>query len=414
MGVFTDLLINGFSKQDELLYSPGTLYEITSKLGDNDNAMTKTDKVKNIIGNWVSSPEMMIGAGADPVAFALELHAANDENTPQHGYGTYMFVPDAYEDTAMNTIATTYTVPREIADDEDPLKALASRYADDRGFSTENEMTILEMGPYREEYYPIKVWGSGGGMRRADTSTMDPLENIFSVFDGLKHGEFAGISIVMSAAGDAWRTAGANHIRALVDPSFVEHLSLGKQIMHKINGTPIPEHGNVRRFESVFGLGASVDPNAKRASMANISDEDKAEIQVIQSKMNRELFAFNATLRVYGSSRAIAAHIADLISQSSISNQSGQLLVVKNEYGNLRSMALRQMSENSFVMNSAEIATLWHVPDESLYGEKRGAGRMCHRPQSAATVPPDDLIIIPKGGPADLQALFQKLNSGGV
>lgn len=413
MGVFTDFLINGFSRQQELLYSPGTLYEITAKLGDNDSPNTKTDKVRNIIGNWVSSPEMMLGAGADPVAFALELHAANDENTPQHGYGTYMFVPDAYEDTAMNTITMTYTVPREIEDDEDPLKALASRYADERGFSVENEMTVLEMGPNREEYYPIKVWG-GGGMRRADTATMDPLENLFSVFDGLKHGEFAGVSIVMSATDDTWRMAGANHIRALVDPSFVENLSLGKQIMHKLNGTPIPEHGNVRKFESFLGLGASVDPNAKRASMANLTDEDKAEIQVIQSKMNKELFAFEATIRVYGSSRAIAGHLADLISQNSISNQSGQLLVVKNERGNLRSMALRQMGENSFVLNSAEIATLWHVPDESLYGEKRGAGRMCHRPQSAATVPPDDLITIPKGGPADLQALFQKLNSGGI
>ena len=251
-------------------------------------------------------------------------------------------------------------------------------------------------------------------MRRADTATMDPLENIFSVFDGLKHGEFAGISLVMSAAGEEWRTAGANHIRALVDPSFVEHLSLGQQIMHKINGTPIPEHGNVRRFESVFGLGPSVDPNAKRASMGSVSDEDKAEIQVIQTKLNREMFAFNTTIRVYGSSRAIASHIADLISQNSISNQSGQILVVKNDRGNLRSMAMRQMGSNAFVMNSAEIATLWHVPDESLYGEKRGAGRMCHKPQSAATVPPDDLVIIAKGGPADLQALFQKLNSGGI
>ena len=413
MGVFLDLLLNGFSQRDEFLYSPGVLYEITAKLSDNDNPTTKTDKVKNVIGNWVSSPEMMLGGVADPVAFALELHAVNDENAPQHGYGTYMFVPDAYQDTAMSMIATTYTVPREIEDDEDPLKALAARYAGEDGFSMENEMTVLEMGPSRESYYPIRVWGAGGSGRRGDTATMDPLENIFAVFDALHHGEFAGISMVMSPAAEDWRLAGENHIRSIQDPMFVENLSLGQQLMYKMNGTPIPEHGNTRRWEGFLGLGASPDPNARRAR-AELTDMDRAEIQVIQMKLNRELFAFETTFRVYASSRAIASRIADLITQNSISNQSGQMLVVKNDRANLRSMAMRQMSENSFVMNSAEIGTLWHVPDESLYGEKRGAGRMCHRPQSAATVPPDNLITIPTGGPADLQALFNKLNSGGI
>lgn len=413
MGVFLDLLLNGFSPQDDYLYSPGVLYEITAKLGDNDNPTTKTDKVKNVIGSWVSSPEVMLGGEADPVAFALELHAVNDENAPQHGYGTYMFVPDAYRDTAMSMIATTYTVPREIEDDEDPVKALAARYADEDGFSVENEMTVLEMGPAREAYYPIRVWGAGGGGRRGDTATMDPLESIFAVFDALHHGEFAGISMVMSPAPEDWRLAGENHIRSIQDPMFVEHLSLGQQIMHKVNGTPIPEHGNVRRWEGLLGMGASPDPNARRAR-AELTDMDRAEIQVIQMKLNRELFAFDTTLRVYASSRAIAGRIADLITQSSISNQSGQMLVVRDDRANLRAMAMRQMSGNAFVMNSAEIGSLWHVPDESLYGEKRGAGRMCHRPQSAATVPPDNLITIPTGGAADLQALFNKLNSGGL
>lgn len=413
MSIFTDLLINGFSQRDEMLYSPGVLYEITAKLGDNDNATTKTDKVKNIIGNWVSSPQMMMAGQPEPAIFALEIHAICDSNVTQDGYGTYMFVPDTYQDTAMNMIATTYTVPREIDDEEDPTKVLASRFADDQGFSTENEMTVLEMGPYREEYYPIRVWGAGGGGRRADTSSMDPLENIFAVFDSLHNGEFAGISMVMAPAPDDWRVAGENHIRAMQDPTFVEHLSLGQQIMHKFNGTPIPEHGNTSKWESILGLGASPDPNA-RPQRVKLTDDDKAEIQVIQMKLNREMFAFSTTLRIYASSREIASRIADLISQNSISNQSGQMLVVKNERGNLRSLAMRQASPNAFIMNSAEIGTLWHVPDESLYGEKRGAGRMCHRPQSAATVPPDDLIILQTGGPADLQALFHKLNSGGI
>lgn len=413
MGIFTDLLVNGFSPRQEYLYSPGVLYEITAKLGDNDNATTKTDKVKAIIGSWVSSPEIMMGGSTDPVAFALEMHAINDEKAPQNGFGTYMFVPDAYQDTAMSMITTTYTVPREIADEEDPAKVIAARYADEQGFSTENELTVIEMAPQREDYYPIRIWGGGGGSRRADTASMDPLENIFAVFDGLHNGEFAGISLVMAPAPESWRLPGENHIHALEDPNFVESLSLGKQIMYKINGTPIPEHGNARPWEQALGLGATIDPKAKRAR-PQLTDADKAEIAVIQAKLNREMFAFETTIRIYASTRELAGRIANLISQSSISNQSGQLLVVKDEKANLQSLALRRTSGNSFVMNSAEIATLWHVPDESLYGEKRGAGRTCHRPRSAATVPPDDLIILPTGGAADLQTFFKKYNSGGL
>lgn len=385
MGLFMQFIMNGFSRGGESLYSPGTLFELRAKLQDNDAADRKMGKVKALVSSWSTSREMLAEQGMEPSAYALEVHANNEPNHPQIGYGTYVFVPDEVRDSSLTTMTTTYSDPLEVQDDEDPLKVLADLYANEAGFSSYPSLAIYELGLRKPDYYPLRLWDRGSN---------DPMDGLFSIFELIPQGEFAGISLVLVQPADDWRQPAWNHIRSIEDPNYVENLSIGRRIWHMVQGSEMPATG---------------DTDLTGYEKRPLSPQERDEINEINKKTASGAVAFRCTMRVYASSHDLAQRIVDVISRRTASATQGQALLAMDTDANLRDAALRKEGGHRFILTSDEIATLWHVPDESLYGERAAGGRLCHRPSPSATRPPDELAIIRDGGPGDLQLMLEKI-----
>lgn len=391
MGFFTEFLMNGFSRGGEQLYGPGTLFEMKARLSDNFPATVKMDKVRAVIGSWYTSREMLAELGREPSVYALEVHAVNDPSEgTRHGYGTYVFIPDEVRDASITPLTTTFSEPVEIQDDEDPLKILAETYADESGYSKSPSLAVYELGLRREFFYPLRVWDKGDG---------DPMEGMFSIFETMPPGAFAGMSLVMVQPQDNWQQPAYNRIRAIEDPTYVENMSRARQLFHLMK---------------TGERAATGDTTLAGYEKKPLSPQERDEIAEINKKAKTGTVAFRCTMRIYASNSDLAMHLADVISQRTSTPTQGQALVVEDQGANLRAMAMREEGNHSFILSADEIATLWHVPDEALYGEKGHGGRLCHRPSSAATRPPDNLVTIRTGGPADLQAIMAKLISGGM
>ena len=370
--MFTNFFLTGFSSKGLGYYSQGELYEVLSRLGESIKPEDMRIKVRSLLDTWYVSPSVYRDHDKQVPAYALEIHSINEKGNPLNGYGTYVFVPDDQQVKVIVPLTSIFSEPRHIYDDADPLKILAEHFADEDGFSTNDDLTIYELTCQNYDFYPLNTW--------TKAIANDPLEEIFSVLDSLTFDEYAGISIVLVPPDDGWQTRGKMRIRSIQDPNYQESIGLFARIGRRVRGEPLPEE--------------EVDRLAGYTTQ-QLDPDEKAEIDAITEKMS---CAFRCTIRVYASSPEIAEDLAGIIIQKT--NGKYNSMGIYTKVGNLRDLAMRKEGKSPFLMSDQEIASIWHVPAENTGGKKR------HHPLPAALTPPEELLMYPLGGPGDIRKLI--------
>lgn len=378
MGIFTNFMISGFNAKQEKFYSPGTLYEVMSKLGEELKPDEMRKKVKTLLGGWFAPADSFREQGQKVPAYALEMHAVNEKNSPRNGYGTYIFVPDEMKKRVVNPVTSIFSKPSELYDDEDPLKILSAIYADHLGFSTNDQITIYELSCREEEFYPLNAW--------SNEYANDPMEEIFGVFDALKSGEFAGISLVVVPPEEGWEQRGKMRIRYIEDPEYEEEIGILETFSRLFHGEDLPDE----EAERLAGY-----------KKQQLDSNEREEIKAIMSKINNS--TFRCSLRIYASCQEIADDLAGIIMQKAHGKWNS--LEIVNSKGNLLDLAMRREQSAAFLLDADEITSIWHVPAENTMGEKR------HKPLPAALTPPEELLAIKVGEPGDIQKLLYSIKS---
>lgn len=376
MGIFTNFSITGFNAKQEKFYSPGTLYEVMSKLGEEVKPDEMRKKVNTLLDGWDAPADSFREQNKKVPAYALEMHACNEKNSPRNGYGTYIFVPDEMHKRVVNPVSSIFSKPSELYDDEDPLKILSAIYADYRGFSTNDQIAIYELACKGEDFYPLNVWDNN--------YANDPLEEIFGVFDALAPGEFAGISLIVIPPETDWELPGKMRIRYIEDPQYEEQIGIVETFSRIWHQEKMPE-------EEVDRLAGY--------QKQQLDPAEKEEIKAITGKIDNH--SFRCSLRVYASNSEIAEDLAGIIMQKTHGKYNS--LEIVNKKGNLLDLAMRRESSKTFMLSAPEIASIWHVPAENTMGEKR------HKPLPAALTPPDELLAINVGEPGDIQKLIYSI-----
>lgn len=379
MGIFTNFLLQGFSKDKEKYYSPGTLYEVMSRLGENLKGEQMRAKVKTLLDGWFVPPDTFTSNGMDVPVYALEVHAVNEKSSPRNGYGTYVFVPDERKRMVVVPITSIFSKPSELYDDEDPVKILSALYSDEDGYSTNESLTVYELSCKNEEYYPINTWSK--------ELANDPMEEMFGIFDSMRPGEFAGISIVVVPPDRGWDTSGKMRIRSIEDPEYSESIGTIERMRRLVSGENMPE----QEVDRLAGY-------EKR----QLDQSEKNEIDAIRKKITSDVF--RCTVRVYASDESLAGDLAGVIMQKTDGKYNA--LRIAQPEARLFDLALRKEGEHPFLMSSDEIASIWHVPAENTMGDK------LHKPLPSAMTPPDELLTINVGDPGDIQKLIYSIGNG--
>ena len=408
MSKISEIFTYGFTIDKKRLYAPGTLYELKSKLNDRSDFKTKLQNVETILDPLDAGTAIYAGnqqrSGASrkraPFTYALEIHAINDKLLDGlDGYGTYIFIPDERKDTGISMMSNVYSHPSEFYDDEDPLKILASIYADSEGTSTNKYLTILELTLRAEEYYPIK-----NAIANA-TSKYDLLDDVYGIFEQLEDDQFCGISLVLAPTYQQWKDKANMRLRALEDMAYSDNTSVASRIGRFFRGEAQPEQA--------------------LKEVGNYKKDDKDPQKMAQASAIREKIdsphCFNCTLRIYASNPELAHRIADVlttgsarkISDNTNDNRPGVVQGLRvfreNARGSLQALALRKEGERPFVLSSQEIATIWHVPDSSEYSDVNL--KRIHKPLPDATIPPPTLVSIQPQGPGDVRYMLMNLSS---
>ena len=126
MGMFSSFLMNGFRRNEEKFYSPGQMFEVMSRLGEQLRGDEMRAKVKTLLSGWFVPADTFREQGQKVPAYALEMHAVMDKSYTYNGYGTYIFVPDERRRMVTVPLASIFSRPMELEDDEDPVKILSS------------------------------------------------------------------------------------------------------------------------------------------------------------------------------------------------------------------------------------------------------------------------------------------------
>lgn len=379
MGIFTNFSLEGFTKEEQKFYSPGVLYEVMSKLGEDLKADDMRIKVKTLLDAWYVPADSFRATGEKVPAYALEMHAVNEKNSPHNGYGTYIFIPDNLTKSVVLPVTSIFSQPVELDDDEDQVKILSALYSDEYGMSTNQALTIYELSCVNEEFFPINMWDR--------QFANDPIEEIFGVFDSLAPGEFAGISLIVVPPEANFDKKAKMRIRAIEDPEYTEEIGMIEAFRRIIKDERMPDE----EVDRLAGYKKQM-----------LDEEEKGMIDAIRNKVsNRSVF--RCSLRVYGSSEQIATDIANLIMRRTSGKYNSLEIVDRSP--KLLDLAMRREGKKPFLLSDDEIASIWHVPAENTQGQKR------HHPLPAALTPPDDLITIDVGDPGDIQKLLYSINT---
>ena len=377
MGMFSTFLMNGFKAQDVKFYSPGQLFEVMSMLGEQVKGEDMRRKVMTLLNGWEIPADTFRAQGQKVPAYALEIHAVMDKSYAYNGYGTYVFVPDERRRMVTVPLKSIFSAPTELEDDEDPVKILASLYADESGWSTNDPMTIMELSCTSDEFYPLNTWSK--------ELSNDPLEEIFGIFDAMGPGQYAGISIVIIPPELDWEQRAKMRIRYIEDPEYEEEIGVIETFRRVIHGDELPDE----EAERLAGY-----------QKQQLDPHEKAEIDAISKKIDSD--CFRCTVRVYAYDYQTAKDLAGVIIQKT-SGKWNALEIVDDDCS-LRDLAMRREGSRPFLMSSEEIASIWHVPAENTMGDK------LHKPLPAALQPPEELLTINVGDPGDIQKLIYSIH----
>jgi hypothetical protein len=392
MGLFDFLSTSGVSDQDD---GHGELYEVCMPLGTEEKPEQRKERVASLLSTWYRQYERYGYKNTAPT-FSFEIHALNDDSSerkpirhdkfdddvildnPMDGYGTYVFVPESMRQSTVSVIGNIFTEPIDIPDDFDVLKVLAKTYV---GEYEQEQPPIYtrELTAAQPEYYPLESWDA--------KAPVDQMNEIFGVFERLKKGEFAGISIPCRMASPDWKIEGNMRIREIEDPNYIAHPTFFQRVVNVLND------GDGQKQ-----MGGRVDRLAGYEKQS-LDYNETAEVQAIKDKQLAD--TFRCTIRVYASREDVADELCSVIRQRT-SGRWNHLRIASTRIS-LDDLAQRRIGRNSFIMSSDEIASMWHVPDDGNHQFNR-----LHKAQPQISTPPESVVIVPSGGDGDIKALLKQ------
>lgn len=400
MSWIDSIIMKNMTSEDD---GQGELYEVRSILGTSDKPEERKNKVKSLLSTWYREYEQY-GHGNSAPTFSLEIHALNDDTTdrkvissdpldddvtldnPMDGYGTYVFIPESTRQSTVSVLGNIFSAPIDIPDDYDITKILAKTYHGEEEHEDPplftRELTLVE-----REHFPISIWDS-----KAPT---DYMNEIFSVFDRLRKGEFAGISIPCRMADPSWKIEGNMRIREIEDPGYIAHPTMSQRLINFMREDPEHKRQMGGRVDRLAGYDKqSLDVN------------EKSEIDAILNKQQQD--SFRCTIRVYSSREDIADSLCDVLRQRT--SGSYNKLRISSVRCRLDDIAHRKINKNSFILSADEIASIWHVPDDN-----NSSFNKLHKAQPQISTPPESVVIVPNGGDGDIKSLLkQYLRQQGV
>ena len=146
-------LYEGFTTNQKRIYGPGTLYEISYKIGTTKKDNERINDVTQLLDKIHETPADVMKKKTGAYTFAFECHAFNfpkkddSDGIPEvlKGFSTYMFVPDTKKRFIKGNVESAFAEPNELEDEEDPLKLFSAVYSDDYGTSMNENLTVIEL-----------------------------------------------------------------------------------------------------------------------------------------------------------------------------------------------------------------------------------------------------------------------------
>lgn len=374
----------------------GELYEVRSILSTSDKPEERKSKVKSLLSTWYREYEQYGHDNSAPT-FSLEIHALNDDTTdrkaigsdpldddvtldnPMDGYGTYVFIPESTRWSTVSVLGNVFSTPIDIPDDYDMTKVLAKTYHGEEEYDTPPLFT-RELSLVEGEHLPIATWDG-----KAPTDYMNEL---FSVFDRLRKGEFAGVSIACRMADPSWKVEGNMRIREIEDPGYVAHPTMAQRLI----GLVMEDAEHKRQ------MGGRVDRLAGYDKQS-LDVNEKSEIDAILGKQRQD--AFRCAIRVYSSREDVADSLCDVLRQRTSGTYNK--LRISSTRCRLDDIAHRKIGRNSFILSADEIASIWHVPDDN-----NSSFNKLHKAQPQISTPPESVVIVPNGGDGDIKELLRR------
>lgn len=394
MGLFDSLMKQDAGSGDD---GKGELYELCMPLGTNEKPEQRKQRVESLLSTWYRQYERYGYKNTAPT-FAFEIHALNDDSTdrkpvkkskydddialenPMDGYGTYVFVPESMRQSTVSVMTNIFTQPIDIPDDFDVLKVLAKTYVGEYE-QEQPQIFTREFVAAQPEYYPLESWGS--------TAPIDQMNELFGVFERLQKGEFAGVSIPCRMASPEWKAEGNMRIREIEDPTYIAHPTMMQRLVNALS----EDNPNKPKKQ----MGGRVDRLAGYDKQT-LDFNESAEVEAIKTKQVAD--TFRCVIRVYASREDIADDICSVIMQRT-SGRWNHLRIVSQRV-RLDDLAQRRIGRQSFVMSADEIASLWHVPDDT-----NSSFNKLHKAQPQISTPPESVVIVPSGGDGDIKTLLK-------
>lgn len=392
MSLIDALIQQNMTSEDD---GRGELYEVCMKLGTSEKPEQRKARVASLLDTWYRQYERYGTQNSAPT-FSLEIHALNDDSSarkpvardgfdddvvldnPMNGYGTYVFIPERMRQSTVSVLGNIFTRPIDIPDDFDVLKVLAKTYVGEYEQDVPPIYT-RELAMDQREHFPLQSWDA--------KSPVDPMNELFEVFDRLRKGEFAGISMPCRMASDSWKIEGNMRIREIEDPNYIAHPTMMQRVVNALRDDPTQKRQMGGRVDRLAGYDKqSLDYN------------ETAEIDAIKGKQNAD--AFRCTIRVYASREDIADEICGIIRQRT-SGRWNNLRIASTRV-RLDDLAQRKIGRSSFVLSADEIASIWHVPDDGNHSFTK-----LHKAQPQISTPPASVVIVPSGGDGDIKSLLK-------
>lgn len=232
----------------------------------------------------------------------------------------------------------------------------AHHFSSDSAIVTAAEITLA-----KEYYFPIKTFVD---------FQVDPLAAITGSVERLNAGDQVWMQILLRPLDDVWQEAGYNYVeqvrtgKTTSEENFVA--SVIKSITNELLSMP------VWLFSTAIGSSAE---EAKSSEAPKLTSGQEVELKAVENKMTK--LGFETAIRIVsisqtetGSQQALNSIIASLKQFSMTHLNSFQISPLERSaetiFHEYQSRLFPSDDENYFVLNSEELASIYHLPNLSV------------------------------------------------
>jgi hypothetical protein len=352
-----------FKKKEMVKNRKGTLFQIKPGLEVVYKKSEKKIRMMRLMETFTAGVGTFIQnlQTVEP-CYSFEIHANG-----VGGYGTFIWVPEEEVQHLPAKMRSLYEQPQIVKEDDEPMKTLYEKLADEKGFSRVKEFFTAEYQLGGEAYMPIREWYPDKG------EPDDPMEQLFGIFDGLRGNHIAGLIVTIKPTNSKWKEEG---MEAIQDLQY--EMPAKKSFLGKLKPGSEAEAGAIKR--------------------RSLDAFQKARLIALTDKMKQDGFA--VTVRVYSSDQTTFQLLGNAL-EKRFKGDYNQL-VKKSDQVSLEEMKLRWFEKNNMVLSIGEVATIFHFADSETKAERLQRGG------SSTAAPDENLAVIKENEDFDL---FDEVNS---